>query len=1412
MCFCAVGFAQKSTLKAHGVDNPVVYGPQQKAAVSNDNNASVFTATDPEGIYSRTSNEEGASQNLKRPSGAAYMGGNNPIFYQQRANAPVVYPVNENEVQAEILADQAYQANHRPMRQAPVLGANRPMADIIPTAGATETFTPDVGDHFFDPGGPGGSNSDGDPGNYPNCNCDTQTTLAGVTEIEFQEFIVFATFDYLRIYDGTDATGTLLYDNGTGGPNSGDITLADMIASNGSATFTSTSGNFFFFFHASSVVNRLGWDVEIIATSGGGGGTFPDPYCSIDFGTVEPITLVEVSDISNRSSEVIDGSPAHEDFTAIVGNMEEGQSYPIALEGNTNGGFTCSFTVFVDWDQDGVFNNAEERYEIGTIVGSTGTDGQQATGNITVPAGVADGPTRMRVVKKFGSTYIVDACTGTSWGQAEDYTIEVTGGGGGGTTYACDQDNPENNFENGFTTSSNQLQRIATDINVPADTDFTLEKMTFHIWTTPGETVDAAEITFYDNASSLPGAVRNTMSGVVPTSQTVIGNNFGFDISEVVFDITPEMLPGQTGMPTVYWVSLNIDISSGDGFLGSTSATIEGLNSAYSSDGGVTWNTNSGWDSVYVFEGQCEDIGGGGGICADPQLEVNQDVDDTCMADISQGGLAQSYTAVEDSAAGAGIKFRDPSTGLDVTLSLYDGLPNGGGTMLASGTAQTDGTNWVDVYWDPVVTVTPGSTYYLVIDGDTTLPCVAGSINNPYAGGMTYANNYSSFPNFDYTFRTYSCGTGGGGSGNPCAQSAPSNGFEDGKSFTKNLGRIVANDVTVAGSEDFTLETISINAFIGSTGSGVNADNVDVYIYEDAGGVPGSVITSEIGIVPASQTVIGSNFGYDLWEVEIDITDVDLLGQTGTPTTYWVGISLEPTDGSNTFWEYSSAGTIGYGLSYNDGTGFVTEPDNEGVYTFSGTCTPIIGFSNDDCDRAIAVSCGDTVTGSTVGANDSGGNAAPDVFFKFTGSGDAQLVTLSLCDGGTNFDSVLRVFDDCDLANEIAFNDDSCGTRSEVDFVSDGTSTYYIMVEGFGTNSGDFSLAVTCAEPLANDLCSGAIELACGDSVSGTTDGATIDSEAPTCGPSITSPGVWYTFNDTSGLPGDIMVSLCNGTTFDSKLSVYSGNDCSSLVCVGGNDDSCGLQSEYTFATDGNTKFYILVHSFGGATGDYTLDITCMPTPPPNDEIQNSIDVDEIGFPYVDPAVAMPAATTEDGNPQGCDLTGANGVWYNFTPTGDGTAYANIVTPGGASSVTFYTAPDENAIETDLVLVPNHNNQCVPGTSASITTEAGQAYYVFVMNTGAITDIEIGGTNLGVGDNTLEGFTYYPNPTSDVLNLNSSKNIEHVSIYSLLGQEVLSTKVNAASSTLDISRLSTGTYVMKVTVDGETGVYKIIKQ
>ncbi|WP_310992394.1 T9SS type A sorting domain-containing protein [Aequorivita marina] len=85
-------------------------------------------------------------------------------------------------------------------------------------------------------------------------------------------------------------------------------------------------------------------------------------------------------------------------------------------------------------------------------------------------------------------------------------------------------------------------------------------------------------------------------------------------------------------------------------------------------------------------------------------------------------------------------------------------------------------------------------------------------------------------------------------------------------------------------------------------------------------------------------------------------------------------------------------------------------------------------------------------------------------------------------------------------------------------------------------------------------------------------------------------------------------------------------------------------------------------------------------------------------------------------------------------------------------------------------------------------------------------------STLSVEENNLEGFTFYPNPTRDNLNLSAKNTIEKVGIYSLLGQEVMQLFPEKERQSIDVSSLASGVYVMKVEVNDEIGTYKIIKK
>lgn len=137
-------------------------------------------------------------------------------------------------------------------------------------------------------------------------------------------------------------------------------------------------------------------------------------------------------------------------------------------------------------------------------------------------------------------------------------------------------------------------------------------------------------------------------------------------------------------------------------------------------------------------------------------IDQQQTNDPVCMSGLWAIDLAQSFVPTGLNSVGGGFKMASNSAAAEnVTISLWDALPNAGGTMLASGTALAQRSEWVEVAW-PLVPVTPGLTYYLLIEGSANGLCVAGDPGNPYTGGHVFTNaGFQAFTAFDFTFRTY---------------------------------------------------------------------------------------------------------------------------------------------------------------------------------------------------------------------------------------------------------------------------------------------------------------------------------------------------------------------------------------------------------------------------------------------------------------------------------------------------------------------------------------------------------------------------------------------------------------------------------------------------------------------------------
>ncbi len=82
---------------------------------------------------------------------------------------------------------------------------------------------------------------------------------------------------------------------------------------------------------------------------------------------------------------------------------------------------------------------------------------------------------------------------------------------------------------------------------------------------------------------------------------------------------------------------------------------------------------------------------------------------------------------------------------------------------------------------------------------------------------------------------------------------------------------------------------------------------------------------------------------------------------------------------------------------------------------------------------------------------------------------------------------------------------------------------------------------------------------------------------------------------------------------------------------------------------------------------------------------------------------------------------------------------------------------------------------------------------------------------LGIADNAIDGFTYYPNPMGEALHISANSKIDSVVIYTVLGQKVIVLNIGTTTTQLNVSNLSSGNYFMKVISKGQTGIYRLIK-
>ncbi|RYY35926.1 MAG: T9SS type A sorting domain-containing protein [Sphingobacteriaceae bacterium] len=277
------------------------------------------------------------------------------------------------------------------------------------------------------------------------------------------------------------------------------------------------------------------------------------------------------------------------------------------------------------------------------------------------------------------------------------------------------------------------------------------------------------------------------------------------------------------------------------------------------------------------------------------------------------------------------------------------------------------------------------------------------------------------------------------------------------------------------------------------------------------------------------------------------------------------------------------------------GTGSGFSP-NSTVVTFTTLAPPP---ANDNCGTATAIA------------------SLPYTFNQTDGSGATQTAFVSACAAGMNDGlwykftgtgcSVTIAVTPSSWDAEIGVYTGSCGTFTcqtsadaagsggveTVSFTSVSGTEYFINVGHYSgsTNSaeGAFSISVSCAAPVVNDNCAGAITIGVVP-VSGSTLGATTSLPQGTCDPDTQNPNdVWYQFTTTAA--GTAVVSVSNPTG-DIVLEAFTGTCGGTLTSAGCSDNSTLAETlTITGLTAGQTV-YVRVYGYEEANANFNIAAT----------------------------------------------------------------------------------------------------------------------------------------------------------------------------------------------------------------------------
>lgn len=222
---------------------------------------------------------------------------------------------------------------------------------------------------------------------------------------------------------------------------------------------------------------------------------------------------------------------AYAGFPGSIPNLDRGCALTFSVQVGTCGGnYNNAVAIFIDWNADLDFADPGEQ----AYVSAASTNGPHTeTGTINIPVTAALGNTTMRVVNvETGTPSSISYCGTYSWGETEDYTVNITNSGG----VAPYQSSDVQQLVTGPVSQCANSQQIVcvpvvmgTGCNAGALTEFRLgpgastnlqaDVSKIHIFYT-GSSNTYAPVNEFVSGGTVPSAASNTVTG----SQTLLPN------------------------------------------------------------------------------------------------------------------------------------------------------------------------------------------------------------------------------------------------------------------------------------------------------------------------------------------------------------------------------------------------------------------------------------------------------------------------------------------------------------------------------------------------------------------------------------------------------------------------------------------------------------------------------------------------------------------------------------------------------------------------------------------------------------------------------------------------------------------------------------------------------------------------